>query len=329
MRNERINLREVLRLVEDELLLVEALLGEHVRSDVPLMREMARYVQDGGGKRIRPALLLMAAGLCGVNGERVRQLAVVIEYIHTATLLHDDIIDDAMVRRGRRSANSRWGNDATVLLGDFLYARSMALALAQENLPILRLLSDVTQGMVEGEMLEIERRNDGAWSEKDHIRIIERKTANLFSACTAIGAILGGESSARRKALAEYGFELGVCFQMVDDLLDFIGDEAVLGKPVASDLREGKLTLPAIYLKERGGAQAAEMLQMVVADQGYSRIAREDIVRLAHAHGAIDEARRMAETRARASRRALQVFPCSKYRDALLMLPDYVLERMY
>jgi octaprenyl-diphosphate synthase len=321
------DLKEIVQLVEDDLVKVEELFERQVRSDVPLVAEVGRYIREGGGKRIRPALLLLACRLCGYRGERAILLASVVEFIHTATLLHDDIIDQATVRRGRRSVNSRWGNDLTVLLGDFLYTKSMSMALSQENLHILRLLSDVTLRMIEGEMLEIERNGDLRVGEADHIDIIRRKTADLFSVSLRIGAILGEAGAEREEALARYGTNLGICFQMIDDLLDFTADEKVLGKPVASDLREGKLTLPAIFLLRRAGERGLEPVRAVLADRGFERVSREEIVRLAREHGALDEARALAERYAEAARKDLLVFERSPYREALSVLPDFILAR--
>jgi octaprenyl-diphosphate synthase len=193
------DLKEIVSLVEHDLARVEVLFAEQFRSDVGLVAEIGRYVQDGGGKRIRPALLLLASGLCGYKGERAAVLATVVEFIHTATLLHDDIIDQATVRRGRSSVNSRWGNDITVLLGDFLYTKAMATALSRDNLRILRLLSDVTLRMVEGQLLEIERNGDLKVSEAAHLDIVRRKTADLFSACMRIGAMLGEVGGSGRR----------------------------------------------------------------------------------------------------------------------------------
>ena len=320
-------LKEIVALVEDDLVRVEALFQEQVLSDVGLVAEIGRYIQQGGGKRIRPALLLLGSRLCGHRGDRGVLLAAVVEFIHTATLLHDDIIDEATVRRGRRSVNSRWGNDITVLLGDFLYTKSMAMALSQENLPILRLLSDVTLRMIEGEILEIERNGDLDVTEADHLDIIRRKTADLFSACMRIGAILGAVGDEREKALASYGLNLGICFQMVDDLLDFTAEEKTLGKPVANDLREGKVTLPMIFLLRKAGRPGIEKIGTVLADRGFGRVSREEIVRLAREHGALDEAQALAETYAEKARRDLLVFDRSPYREALEMLPDFILAR--
>jgi len=321
------DLREIIQLVEEDLARVEEIFEAQFRSDVGLVGEIGRYIREGGGKRIRPALLLLACRLCGYRGERAITLASVVEFIHTATLLHDDIIDEATVRRGKRSVNSRWGNDITVLLGDFLYTKSMSMALSQDNLPILRLLSDVTLRMIEGELLEIERNGDLRMSEAQHLDIIRRKTADLFAACMSIGAILGDVSEDKRRALTSYGLNLGICFQMVDDLLDFTADEKVLGKPVNNDLREGKLTLPVIFMLRKAGSVGEKTVSHVLADRGFERVTREELLRLAREHGALDEARALAERYAEAARKDLAVFDRSPFREALSVLPDFILSR--
>jgi octaprenyl-diphosphate synthase len=320
-------LKEIVALVEDDLARVELLFEEQVKSDVRLLAEIGRYVQQGGGKRVRPALLLLACRLAGYRGDRAILLASVVEFIHTATLLHDDIIDEATVRRGRRSVNSRWGNDVTVLLGDFLYTKSMGMALSQENLKILRLLSDTTLRMIEGEILEIERDGSLVVTEEEHVDLIRRKTADLFAACTRIGAMLADAGPEKEQALANYGQNLGICFQMVDDLLDFTAEEKTLGKPVANDLREGKLTLPMIFLLRRAGARAAEKVSAVLEDRGFERVTQDEIVALAREHGALEEARMLAERYAEEARRELLVFERSPYREALEVLPDFILAR--
>jgi octaprenyl-diphosphate synthase len=326
-RQSTLELREIVRLVEDDLARVEALFAEQARSDVRLVSEIGSYIREGGGKRVRPALVLLASRLCGYQGQRAVVLAATVEFIHAATLLHDDIIDEATIRRGRRSVNSRWGNDVTVLLGDFLYTKSMAMALSQDNLPILRLLSDVTLRMIEGEILEIERDGDMQVTEEDHLDLIRRKTADLFAACTRIGALLGGVGEKRTEALTSYGLNLGICFQMVDDLLDFTAEEKTLGKPVANDLREGKVTLPMILLLRRAEAADAEKVRAVLDDRGFGRVSREEIVWLARERGALEEARVLAERYADAARADLRVFPPSSYRDALEALPGFILAR--
>jgi len=322
-----LGLKDIVRLVEDDLGKVEEVFRSQVRSDVPLVGEIGRYVQEGGGKRVRPALLLLASRLSGYRGERAVTLASTVEFIHTASLLHDDIIDEATTRRGRRSVNSRWGNDITVLLGDFLYTKAMAMALSQDNLKILRLLSDVTLRLIEGEILEIERNGNMRVTVEDHVDTIRRKTADLFAACTRIGAILGAVGDAREAALAGYGQNLGLCFQMVDDLLDFTAEEKTLGKPVANDLREGKVTLPMIFLLRRGGAAAEAKVRTVLEDRAFARVSRDELVRMARDCGALEEARAMAERYADEARASLLAFDPSPYREALEALPGFILAR--
>jgi octaprenyl-diphosphate synthase len=319
-------LREIVQLVEQDLEKVERLFEEQTRSDVALVTEIGRYVREGGGKRIRPALLLLTSRMCGFEGERAVLLASVVEFIHTATLLHDDIIDEATTRRGRRSVNDRWGNEITVLAGDFLYTKSMSMALSQDNLPILRLLSDITLRMIEGELLEIERSADLAITPEDHLDIIRRKTADLFSGCTRIGGMLGAVGEEKERALASYGLNLGICFQMVDDLLDLTADEKVLGKPVANDLREGKLTLPTVFLLRRN-PEALAPVKAVLDDRGFDRVPASEIARLVRESGALEEARRLAEDYAERARRDLVGFERSAYGEALRALPDFILAR--
>lgn len=320
-------LKDIVLLVADDLARVEEIFEEQARSDVGLVSEIGRYIREGGGKRVRPALLLLASRLSGYRDQRGVVLAATVEFIHTATLLHDDIIDEATTRRGRRSVNSRWGNDVTVLLGDFLYTKSMAMALSQDNLPILRLLSDVTLRMIEGEILEIERDGDMRVTQDDHLDLIRRKTADLFAAATRIGGLLGDLPEEQLEALTSYGLNLGICFQMVDDLLDFTAEEETLGKPVANDLREGKVTLPMIFLLRRAVDGDAEKVRAVLEDRGFRRVSREEIVRLARERGALDEARALAETFAEAARSDLGAFEPSPYRDALEALPGFILAR--
>src|SRR4030095_13756423 len=237
---------DLLRLFEpirDDLTRVEREFGRHLQSQVSLIPKIGKYIQQSGGKRVRPAVLLMAARLCGYQGERAVTNAAVVEFIHTATLVHDDIIDDSEYRRGRLAVHSQWGNDITVLLGDFLYIKSMSLALSQDSLEIVRLLCDVTLRMIEGELYQLTKNGDIGITEDEHFDIIRRKTAYLFAGCAQIGGMLGESTSEQQGALRDYGFNLGIAFQLMDDLLDFTGDAAALGKPVGGDLREGKVTL--------------------------------------------------------------------------------------
>jgi octaprenyl-diphosphate synthase len=289
---------------------------------------MGAYVQMSGGKRVRPAVLLMAARLCGYHGDRAILNAAVVEFIHTATLVHDDIIDGAETRRGRLTAHSRWGSDITVLLGDYLYIRSMAMALTQDTLEVVRLLCDVTLRMIEGELYQITKAGDAGITEDDHLEIIRRKTAYLFSGCAEIGAVLGTSTPEQRAALRDYGFDLGIAFQIVDDVLDYVADEARLGKPLGGDLREGKVTLPVILLLQQTGPEVAELVRKIIAD---GEVAPDDwrtIKDLLRRHGAVDAAFERAVTFAtRAKQHLTTTFPASPERDGLIALADYVVSR--
>ena len=313
--------------IRDDLARVEREFGRHVESHVELIPQIGRYIQQSGGKRIRPAVLLMAARLCGYTGDRAVLYASVVEFIHTATLVHDDIIDGSDWRRGQMAVHSRWGNDITVLLGDYLYIKSMSLALTQDMLDVIRLLCDVTLRMIEGELYQLTKNGDAAITEEEHLEIIRRKTAYLFGGCAEIGGLLGEVSPERREALREYGFNLGIAFQLVDDVLDLTGDERVVGKPVASDLREGKVTLPIIHLLARSKDGVGDMIRDIVRDRTMSREQWERLSQALTECGAIEYAIRKAESFAEQSRRPLHAFPPSLERDALLALPDYILSR--
>ena len=241
--------------VREDLEAVEREFARQVQSQIHVIPEIGNYLLKSGGKRVRPAVLLMAARLSGYTGPRAVLNAAVVEFIHTATLVHDDIIDDADVRRGRKAVHSQWGNDVTVLAGDFLYIKSMAMALTQDTLDVVRLLCDVMLRMIEGEIYQLTKNGVVDLSEEEHFEIIRRKTAYLFGGCAQIGGMLGEVGAEKEQALREYGFSLGIMFQLVDDLLDFTGAAEALGKPIGGDLREGKITLPLIHLLNNGGSE--------------------------------------------------------------------------
>jgi octaprenyl-diphosphate synthase len=269
----------------------------------------------------------MAARLSGYQGDRAVLYAAVVEFIHTATLVHDDIIDDSALRRGRAAVHSRWGNDITVLLGDYLYIKSMAMALTQDSLEIIRLLCDVTLRMIEGELYQLTKTGDVDITEDEHFEIIRRKTAYLFGGCAQIGGMLGDMTPVQHQALREFGFNLGIAFQLVDDLLDYTAEEAALGKPVGGDLREGKVTLPIILLLQRGGAEADALIRSVVQERAVSNEQWRDIVRLLREHRAPQLAYSRATEYAARAKAALDAFPPSREREALVALTDYVLSR--
>jgi octaprenyl-diphosphate synthase len=322
------DLAQIFEPVREELARVEREFARHLESRVELIPQMGRYVQMSGGKRVRPAVLLMAARLCGYRGERSVLNAAVVEFIHTATLVHDDIIDGAETRRGRLTAHSRWGSDITVLLGDYLYIRSMAMALTQDSLDVVRLLCECTLRMIEGELLQLTKTGDVAVTEEEHFEIIRRKTAHLFAGCAEIGGLLGDATPEQRTALREYGFNLGVAFQITDDVLDYVAEASALGKPTGGDLREGKVTLPIILLLQRTGPDVAELIGGIVADGQVTpeqwRLIRDLLVR----HRALDDAVEQAVAHAARAKQHLQAaFRPSAERDALIALTDHVLGR--
>jgi octaprenyl-diphosphate synthase len=320
-------LSQIFEPIRGDLELVDREFVRHVESQVAVIPQIGRYIQTSGGKRVRPAVLLMAARLGGYQGDRAVLYAAVVEFIHTATLVHDDIIDDSELRRGRLAVHSRWGNDITVLLGDYLYIKSMAMALTHDTLDIVRLLCDVTLRMIEGELFQLTKNGDADITEEEHFDIIRRKTAYLFGGCAQIGGMLGRVSSEHEKALQEYGFNLGIAFQIVDDLLDFTGDLTALGKPVGADLREGKMTLPLIHLLQQGEEAGEKIIRDIIASRTASDEQWTDLLSLLKKHRCIEYALRRAVEYAERAKKPLSAFPPSSERDALLALPDYVLSR--
>ncbi|HKQ03615.1 MAG TPA: polyprenyl synthetase family protein [Blastocatellia bacterium] len=319
---------EIFALVQSDLALVEAEF-KHAVSDAPeVVAAMGCYLHEGGGKRVRPALLLLAAHMTGgAAGAAAVRMGVVMEMLHTATLVHDDIIDEARVRRGQPSANARWGNNKTVLIGDWLYMTAFDLSLRERNFDILDSLTRMTRRMVEGEIIQLSLIGDSRITEAQHLDIVERKTAYMFSVCSEIGGILAAANREQRRALAHYGKSVGIAFQLVDDVLDFVSTEAKLGKPVANDLREGKLTLPLIYLLEAGDADHRRMVETVMREGGFESVTREEVLRLIDEHGTLERARRAALHYANEAIESLDLFPHSPYRQALMSVPRFIVER--
>ena len=313
--------------IRDDLREVEREFARHVQSQVALIPTIGDYIRNGGGKRIRPAVLLMAARMAGYTGERAVLYASVLEFIHTATLVHDDIIDESQLRRGREAVHTRWGNHVTVLFGDFLYLKSMSLALTQDDLAIIRLLCDVTLRIVEGEIYQLTKNGDANLTEAEHFEIVQSKTAYLFAGCARIGGMLGPITRDQQEALWQYGLNIGMAFQIVDDLLDFTGEEVALGKPVGGDLREGKLTLPVIHMRDRGGPRAAALLRKVVEAREVSLDEWHEIRALLTQTRSIEYASRVASDYVERAKKTLYSFPSFDARDALMFLPDYVVSR--
>lgn len=318
---------EIFDLIRSDLQQIEAEFAAQAESDVEPIAEIARYLQEGGGKRLRPALHLLAAKLCGYEGSSAIKLGTVLELIHTATLIHDDIIDSAETRRGRPSTNRRWGSPMSVLSGDWLYMQSFRIALAERNFRLLDLLIDLTQRMVEGELRQQAFLGRIDITEEEALDLAYRKTALLFATSAQLGAVLGGKSRAEEEHLAAYGLNAGLAFQVIDDLLDFIARPERLGKPVVSDLREGKVTLPLVYALEAGSADGRKKLETVLREKGFRSVSPEEIVRVVRETGAVERTRAKAEQLAAAALRDLASFPDSIYRRALEAVPAFILKR--
>jgi octaprenyl-diphosphate synthase len=316
--------------VEGKLHQVEAELEKYMDSEIEIISRMGQYIFRSGGKRIRPLLVILSSNIARYEGEHDVLFASIMEFVHTATLIHDDIIDEATQRRGQASVNSRWGNSLTVLMGDYLYIKAMSLALTRENMRILRMISDITLRMLEGEMISLELNGDIAISEQDHLNLIRRKTAYLFSGCAQIGGILGKVPAQKESALQNFGLNLGMAFQLIDDLLDFTSTENVLGKPVGHDLKEGKITLPLIYLLERAdGNQEVQKIRKALIQKQYDSISREQLLYHLNRTSAFADAEQKAKFYATLAKKDLSIFEPSDARSAMLDLLDFVIQRSW
>ncbi|GAC1630248.1 MAG: polyprenyl synthetase family protein [Candidatus Acidiferrum sp.] len=320
--------KEIFELVREDLLLVEQELARQSATAFEPVSEITSYLLGGGGKRMRPALLLLANRYAGRRREGTVRLAAVVELLHSATLIHDDVIDSADTRRGRPSANSRWGNHRSVLAGDWLYMQSFRLALEERNFRILDVLIDLTQKMVEGELIQLEKIGRIDVTEEDALKLATHKTACLFSGCARLGAVLGGLEGEEEEALADYGTYAGLAFQLVDDLLDFTASAKQLGKPVLSDLKEGKVTLPLIYAMENGHREARELVARVLEEKEFVSVKPERLVALVNESGALQKTRILAHEYAAKAKACISSGQRdSEYARALLTLPDFILER--
>src|SRR5262252_3254373 len=323
----RMTPQEIYQLVAAELVSVEEELRGYTRSEITPISEIGQYLLSAGGKRIRPALLLLTAKMLGEVSPMDIRLAAVVEFIHNATLVHDDIIDAADTRRGRPSANSHWGNSMTVLAGDWLYMQSFAVALGEKNFDVLNTLIDITQKMVEGELLQLTVLGKSEITEQQLLSIVERKTAYLFSGCTKLPAIAAGMNHGSAERLADIGKSLGMAFQLIDDLLDLTSTQDVLGKPVASDLKEGKMTLPVFFAINGGVPEDTLKVQQVLAEREFRSVDRAEILLLIEKSDGLERTRELAKQYARQAIQLLEEFPPSIYRDAIICIPEFILNR--
>jgi octaprenyl-diphosphate synthase len=319
--------KEIFDLIHDDLERVEKEISLETVASVEVVTQIGQYLQESGGKRLRPSLLLLTSKLIGDGGESAIHLGAVVEIIHTATLVHDDVIDDARTRRGRPSANARWGNHTSVLAGDWLYMEAFQVALRERNFHVLDLLIGLTQMMVEGELLQLERIGRIEVTEADCMELVDRKTACLFSVCAKLGALVSGADSQTEERLGDYAWNLGMAFQLVDDLLDFTSREMVLGKPVGNDLREGKVTLPLVYALEQASGEERRRVETILRDRNYDRVPFPQILAMVERYQGIARVKERAQAFTEKARCIIGEFPDSPYQRVLYSVTELVTER--
>jgi len=324
---QTLSAREIFDLIQDDLEQVEKKITAESVAGVDAVTAIGQYLQSAGGKRLRPAMVLLASKLVGNGNSSAIQLGAVVELIHAATLVHDDVIDAAETRRGRPSTNVKWGNHTCVLAGDWLYMQAFQIALRERNFQILDLLISLTHMMVEGELIQLERIGKIDISEADCMELVDRKTACLFSVCARLGAISAGGDTHTQEQLAEYAWNLGMAFQLVDDVLDFTSREKTLGKPVGGDLREGKVTLPLVYALECATPAERELVATILRDRNYDAVPFQRILALLEKHHGIARVRERAQAFTEKARAIMASFPESAYQRALLAVTDLITER--
>jgi octaprenyl-diphosphate synthase len=324
---ERVLKERVAGLVGADLERVEAEIRRELDSPVALIQEMGGYIAGAGGKRLRPMLLLLAARLAGYVGPRGVRLACVVELLHTATLIHDDVVDQAPLRRGRPSANAQWGDDASVLVGDHLYSKSFAMLVRDNDRAVMETLARSTVSMTEAEVFQLELKRTGVTTEADYLRIITQKTASFMSACCRIGALLGGVPVGQVDALTQYGLDIGVAFQISDDSLDFVANQDRLGKAIGADLREGKRTLPLIAMLARATPAESERVKSLLKRHDLDAEEIDEIRRYVVDHEGVEYALAQAHEYARSAKAALAAFNPSEERETLALVADFVVDR--
>ncbi len=314
-------------LLAEDMAAVDAVIRRRLHSDVVLVRQVAEYIIAAGGKRMRPAILLVAARACGYAGTAHHELAAVVEFIHTATLLHDDVVDESSLRRGRDTANAVFGNAASVLVGDFLYSRAFQMMVSLGSMRIMEVLADATNVIAEGEVLQLMNCRNADVTVDEYLRVIRYKTAKLFEAAGRLGAIIAGRPEETETALAAYGMHLGTAFQIIDDVLDYSGKEAETGKHLGDDLAEGKPTLPLIHVMANADAASARLVRDAI-EQGNGE-AFPQVLAAVHASGALEAARVAGEGEAARARQAIAGLPDSKFRQTLLEFSDFAVRRQF
>ncbi len=320
------DIEQIRTLVADDTAAVDDLIRRRLQSDVVLINQLGHYIINSGGKRLRPLLVLLSARALGYSGPHHHTLAAIVEFIHTATLLHDDVVDASDLRRGRETANAVWGNEASVLVGDFLYSRAFEMMVEVDSMRVMKILAEATNTIAEGEVLQLLNCHEPDTSEEQYLEVILRKTAKLFEAAAELGAVLAGAGADIEVAMAAYGVHLGTAFQLIDDALDYSGDESTIGKQLGDDLAEGKPTLPLIYVMRTGNEAQVETVRKAITDGGRELIC--EVTEAIASTGAIAYTSRLAMDEALKARAALDAFPASAYRDALTGLADYAVSRV-
>ena len=313
-------------LIQADLDAVQTVIGDRLASEVPLIRQVAEYLVSSGGKRLRPALVLLSAGACGYKGRAHIEIAAVVEFIHTATLLHDDVVDESTLRRGRATANARFGNAASVLVGDFVYSRAFQMMVGVHNLRVLEVLADATNVIAEGEVLQLLGVRNPDLTEEEYLRVVRSKTAKLFEASARLGAVLAEEAAPCEQALAAYGMHLGTAFQLIDDVLDYSGDRATIGKNLGDDLAEGKSTLPLIHALVNSQGEQRAMLREVIEQGAVERF--DQVLAALEACGSLAYARAQAEREAENAQYALSALRDSTFRDSLIDFAAFAVGRV-
>jgi octaprenyl-diphosphate synthase len=319
--------QEILAMVKDDLAAIEIALEQNLNPYLDLISKVARHILFSGGKRLRPLLMVLSARLCGYKGDYDKTLSTVFEYMHAASLLHDDLIDDASVRRGKPVAHSIWGNSAAILVGDFLLARSLSISAKTGDMKVIRTIAKITENMSQGEIHQLMRKGELDISEDEYMEVIRRKTAVLFQGACRISAIITAAPNGKEKALSNYGYNLGLAFQMADDLLDYTSDTKALGKEVGADLKEGKLTLPVIYSLKVADMKDRTRMENIIKNEDFSVNDFETLVELLKKYKGISYTQKMAAEHISKAKKALSIFEPSKTKEILIKVADYALNR--
>lgn len=306
---------------------VDTVIRQRLHSEVALVNQVAEYIINSGGKRLRPALVLLAAGCFGKITSQHHELAAVVEFIHTATLLHDDVVDDSSMRRGKATANTLFGNAASVLVGDFVYSRAFQMMVSVQNMRVMQVLADATNVIAEGEVLQLLNCHDADVTDEAYLKVIHYKTAKLFEAATRLGAMICSASAQDENAMAEFGMRLGTAFQLIDDVLDFSGESHEIGKNLGDDLAEGKPTLPLLYAMRHGNAQQSKTIRQAIEHGGLDELAL--VMEAVRETGALDYVRNLAKQEAEAGCKAISHLPDSNYQEALVELSTFAVSRTY